>query len=168
MDTKRFLTLLIFGLLPALAFSQSALVTGGGNSAGDGGSFSYSVGQTFYNVLGKNITVTEGVQQPYEISEYKPDDDGKKNDEEEDDESLAVELSVYPNPAVDHLTLTVATDEFFDMECLLFDIEGKCLNSSKIVSSETFLDMHNLSSATYFVRVNEGGKEIKTFKVEKK
>ena len=168
MNIKHFLAFVILGIVPAMAFSQSALVTGGGNSNGDGGSFSYSVGQTFYNVLGKNITVTEGVQQPYEISEYKPDDDDKKYDEEDDDNVLAVELSVYPNPAVDFLNLTVATDGSSGMEYLLFDLEGKCLNSSKIVSSETLLDMHNLPSATYFVRINEGGKEVKTFKVVKK
>lgn len=167
MNIKHFLAFVIIGLVPALAFSQSALVIGGGNSNGDGGSFSYSVGQTFYNVLGKNITVTEGVQQPYEISEYKPDDDGKKNEEEDDEGALAVELSVYPNPTYDFLTLTVAADGASDMEYLLFDVEGKCLNSSRIVSSETLLDMHSLPSATYFVRVNEGGKEVKIFKVVK-
>ena len=164
---KHFLSILIFSHVSALAFSQSTLATGGGNFNGDGGSFSYSVGQTFYNVLGKNITVTEGVQQPYEISEYKPDDDGKKN-EEDDDESIVVELSVYPNPTDDFLNLTVATDGFSDMEYMLFDVEGKCLNSSRIVSSKTLLDMHGLPAATYFVRVNEGGKEVKTFKVVKK
>ena len=164
---KHFLSILIFSLVSALAFSQSALLTGGGNSTGDGGSFSYSVGQTFYNVLGKNITVTEGVQQPYEISEYKTDDDGKKN-EEDDNDPIAVELSVYPNPTDDFLTLTVAFDKYSDVEFLMYDVNGKCLDGSRIVSQETLLDMHSLASGTYFVRVNDGGKEIKTFKVVKK
>ena len=163
---KHFFAFMIIVLVPALAFSQSTLATGGGNSSSDGGGLSSSVGQTFYNVLGKNITITEGVQQPYEISEYKPDDDGKKN-EEDDDENIVVELSVYPNPTDDFLNLTVATDGFSDMEYMLFDVEGKCLNSSRIFSSKTLLDMHGLPAATYFVRVNEGGKEVKTFKVVK-
>lgn len=167
MCMKHFLSILIFSLVSALAFSQSTLATGGGNFNGDGGSFSYSVGQTFYNVLGKNITVTEGVQQPYEISEYKPDDDGKKN-EEDDNETIAVELSVYPNPTDDFLTLTVAFDKYLDVEFQLFDVNGKCLDSSMIVSTKTLLDMHSLASGTYFVRINEVGKEIKTFKVVKK
>ncbi len=167
MNKKYFLAIFIFSLAFVSVFPQSALLPSGGNSDGIGGRFCYSVGQPFYNILGKNITVAEGVQQPYEISQYELDFDGKGIGEDSDD-NLIVDLSVYPNPTADYLNLKVSADEFVDMECRLFDVDGKMLFVNGIYSSETLLDMQGLSAATYFIRVLEGGKEIKTFKVVKK
>ena len=61
--------LLMLGLgLTGLQAQESVNATGG-NAQGSGGSVSYSVGQLFYLIItGETGSVSEGVQQPYEIS----------------------------------------------------------------------------------------------------
>ncbi len=56
-------------LLISNAFSQESVNISGGNAIGTGGSVSYSVGQVFFNTSESTTgSVTEGIQQPYEIS----------------------------------------------------------------------------------------------------
>lgn len=50
------------------AYAQQASTASGGNASGSGGSASYSVGQTAYTVSNGNGSVSQGVQQPFEIS----------------------------------------------------------------------------------------------------
>jgi len=48
--------------------AQTAIPAAGGNATGSGGTVSYSVGQLTYNTYQGSVgTVSEGVQQPYEI-----------------------------------------------------------------------------------------------------
>jgi hypothetical protein len=49
----------------------------------------------------------------------------------------------------------------------LFDMYGKLLETKKLDGYETNIVMSNLVPATYFVKVIQGNKEIKTFKIIK-
>jgi hypothetical protein len=49
----------------------------------------------------------------------------------------------------------------------LFDINGKLLQSGEIISTQTSISMNTLAPATYFVKVMQEGKEVKTFKIIK-
>jgi len=49
----------------------------------------------------------------------------------------------------------------------LFDISGKLLETKKLESNETSIVMNNLVKTTYFLRVIENNKEVKTFKIIK-
>jgi hypothetical protein len=69
------LLFLLFGFLIPKAHSQSAIVVAGGDATGTGGKVSYSVGQiAFTYASGTNGSVTQGVQQPFEISNLGNDD----------------------------------------------------------------------------------------------
>lgn len=153
--------------LSSFGFSQSATVTCGGDSYEGNGSFSYSLGQVFYNVLGYNLTVTEGVQQPYEISEYIEDDEGKFGNED----IMNIALSAFPNPAKNYLYLTVGNDgdDLSDiaMEYAMFDVDGRIIMQDKISVGDNLLFVEALQPATYFVRIMIDGKRVKTFKVIK-
>lgn len=46
-------------------------------------------------------------------------------------------------------------------------MQGKLLQSEKITGKQTSIVMSNLVPATYFVKVTEGNKEVKTFKIIK-
>ena len=46
-------------------------------------------------------------------------------------------------------------------------MQGKLLRNEKITSNLTSIAMSNLVAATYFVKVIQGNKEIKTFKIVK-
>ncbi|MEE4177590.1 MAG: hypothetical protein V2I46_08780, partial [Bacteroides sp.] len=62
-----FLCLLLCFGVHAL-FGQEAVVPAGGNATGSGGSVSYTAGQVFYLIhSGPSGSVSQGVQQPYEI-----------------------------------------------------------------------------------------------------
>lgn len=152
--------------LAGMAFSQSVTATCGGNSNGGYGSFSYSFGQTFYNVLGYNITFTEGVQQPFEISEYGDDDEGKFGNEFLRD----ISLSAFPNPASNYLYLNIGDDEDLAdvaLEYVMYDAEGRPIMQDRINVGENLLDVQQLVPSTYFVRVMLDGRKVKTFKVIK-
>jgi hypothetical protein len=153
-------TVLLLGLgLTGLQAQSSGNATGG-NASGSGGSASYSVGQVVYNTnTGTNGSVAHGVQQPFEISEV-------SGLEEANDINLSV--SVYPNPTTDYLTLRIDEFEISNLSFQLYDISGRLLQSEKIISNQTSIVMSNLVPATYFVKVIQGCKEVKTFKIIKK
>ena len=137
--------------------AQVSMNAAGGNATGDGGSVSFSVGQTAFSAnVGSNGSVTQGVQQPYEISVLSLAEQAEN-----------ISLSVYPNPSTDYLYLTTS-DEISGLSYQLFDMNGRLLKSEKITENQTNIDMQGLVSATYFVTVNQGNKTVKSFKIIKK
>jgi len=89
--TKNFLCfLLLSGFGTTILQAQVTIPASGGNATGSGGTVSYTVGQIQYNTYsGTNGTVSQGVQQPYEISVVT----AIKNTGE-----ITLECIVYPNP----------------------------------------------------------------------
>ena len=139
--------------------AQTSIHRAGWNASGNGGSVSNSVGQVVYTThTGTNGSVAQGVQQPYEISVVT----GIKKLKE-----LNLFVSVYPNPATDYLTLDVKEFEFTNLSFQLYDINGKLLQSEKIMGKQTSIVMSNLAPATYFVKVISGNQSIKEFKIIK-
>lgn len=161
MQLKRFklCAILLLGLgLTGLQAQESVNATGG-NASGNGGSASYSVGQVAYQIhTGTNGTVAQGVQQPYEISMVTGIEEAK---------GINLSVSAYPNPTTDYLQLKVESKKLKDLSFQLFDMNGKLLQSKKITGNQTSIVMSNLVPATYFVKVIQGNKEIKTFKIVK-
>lgn len=150
---------LLLGLgLTGLQAQESVNATGG-NASGGGGSVSYSVGQVVYTTnTGTNGSVAQGVQQPYEISVVTAIEEAK---------GINLLISAYPNPTTDYLTLEVKDFELTNLSFQLYDINGKLLQSEKITGNQTSIVMSNLVPATYFVKVIQGNKEVKTFKIIK-
>jgi hypothetical protein len=140
-------------------YAQEAIPAMGGNGLGIGGSVSYSVGQVAYTTnTGSNGSVAQGIQQPYEIYVVTST---------EEDESIFVQCTIYPNPASDFLTLKVENYKTEGMTFQLYDVDGKFLESKKLEGNETIIDMQKLVPATYFLKVIQGSKEIRTFKIIK-
>ena len=84
------------------AYAQSAVTASGGVSSGNGGSVSYTIGQTFYSTnLGTSGQISEGVQQAYEIYDVT---------EVQNPISANISLSAFPNPTSDFLTLRIDGD----------------------------------------------------------
>ncbi|RTY73080.1 T9SS type A sorting domain-containing protein [Flavobacterium sp. LS1P28] len=151
------LFLLGFGLLTAQA--QQAITATGGDASGSGGTVAYSVGQVVYTTnTGTNGSVAQGVQQSYIISIVLGIEDN----------SIKLELTAYPNPTTNFLTLNVGNAELSTLRFQLYDISGKLIESRKIVSSTETIGMENLPSAIYFLKVVNNNKEVKTFKIIKK
>jgi hypothetical protein len=151
------LSVLLLGI-GITAQAQQATTDTGGNASGSGGTVAYSVGQIVYTThTGATGSVAQGVQQPYEISIVLGIDNHSTN----------LGLSAYPNPTTNYLTLNVGNFELSTLNFQLYDISGKLIESRKIISSSETIGMANLPSATYFLKVTNNNKEVKTFKIMK-
>lgn len=140
--------------------AQESLNATGNNALGSGGSASYSIGQLIYQThTGTNGSVSEGVQQPYEISIVTAIEIAK---------GVNLSVTAYPNPTTDYLTLSINELDFSNLSFQLYDIKGKLLQNEKITDQQTSIVMSNLATAIYFVKVMQGNIEIKTFKIVKK
>ncbi len=152
-----------FGLTGLQA--QESVNTTGGNASGSGGSVSYSVGQVTYQTYTGTIgSVSQGVQQPFEISVVTGTEEAK---------GIKLLVSAYPNPASDYIILSIDENvkSGHDLTLLyyqLYDIQGKLLQNQEITESLTNIDMVSLVPATYYVKVIQGNKEVKTFKIIKR
>lgn len=137
--------------------AQEAIPASGGNSKSSGGSVSYSVGQIVYKTnTGINGSVAQGVQQPYEIFIIS----GLN-------EIIQLSISAYPNPTNEILNLNVGDYDKTNLSYQLYDLNGKLLENKKIEKSEIIIQMKNLVPSTYFLKVTNNNKEVKTFKITK-
>jgi len=150
---------LLLGLgLTGLQAQESVNATGG-DALGSGGSASYSVGQVVYTTnTGTSGSVAQGVQQPYEISVVTAIEEAK---------GINLSVTAYPNPTTDYLTLLIDELEISNLSYQLYDMNGKLLQSQKITGNQTSIVMSNLVPATYFLKVTDNQKEVKTFKIIK-
>jgi hypothetical protein len=149
--------LLGFGLTGLHA--QESINASGSNASGSGGSVSWSVGQVACQThTGTSGSVTEGVQQPYAIwTEIAT----------KEAQSINLTFTAYPNPTNDYLILEVNDFELSTLTFHLYDMNGKLLQKEKITDNQTRIVIGHLVPATYFVKVIQGNKKVKTFNVIK-
>lgn len=137
--------------------AQEAVTASGGNASGSGGSISYTIGQVVYTSnKSSSGSISQGVQQPYEISIVSGIEDIQ-----------GITLTAYPNPTISNLTLKIDNKEEKQFVASLFDINGKLLLKQVVSNIETTVPMEQFSVSTYFLKVFDGKKEIKTFKIIK-
>jgi hypothetical protein len=152
-----FLSLFIFEITGL--YAQETISATGGDATGTGGSVSFTVGQTFYTTdAGTNASVAQGVQQPFEISVVTGIEEAK---------GINLVCSAYPNPTTNLLTLKVDGYKTDNLNYLLFDLNGKSLENKKVTGNETSISMEKFQPGTYFLKVTDKNKEIKTLKIIK-
>jgi len=138
--------------------AQETVTTTGGEASGIGGSSSYTVGQVVYTTnTGANGSVTQGVQQPYEI--YVTTGVNQT--------AINLEMIVYPNPTTNYLTLKVENEHIERLTYQVIDLQGKVIENKKVTADNTIIKMEALPKATYFLKVTDNNKTVKTFKVIK-
>ena len=138
-------------------YAQHATTASGGNAKGSGGSVAYSVGQAAYTAITSPTgSVSQGVVQSYNIVI-----DGIK------ETALNILLTVYPNPTASNLTLQIKDFENAKLSYKLFDLQGRLLESKKVIGNETQIYTNALPSATYFLKVLQNNKKIQSFKIIK-
>lgn len=156
---KFWLWFLLF-IFPAGLMAQESINTSGGEASGSGGEASYSVGQILYQTnTSANGSVMEGVQMPYEI--FVVETQIEKTSVQD------MSITAYPNPATDFLTLDLKDSKPGELHFYLYSLDGSLLQNKKITSTRTLIDMAEYSPSTYFIRVLEGKKEVKKFKIVK-
>jgi hypothetical protein len=159
MKLKKTMTSVAFLLLGLGGLhAQESLTATGGEATGTGGTASYSVGQVVYTTnTGTNGSVAQGVQQPYEISTTVGINET----------SINLEMSVYPNPTKNYLTLKVKNEQVESLNFQLIDLQGKVIENKKVTASNTTITMEALPKAVYFLNVVSNNQLVKTFKIIK-
>lgn len=158
----KIIAILLSGLGLTGLKAQEAISVSGGDASGSGGSAGYSIGQVVYTTnTGPNGSVSQGVQQPYEISVVT---------EVEKTKGIELLISAFPNPTTSHLTLNIEPPSGIDIQSLsyqLFSMNGTLLETNKIIGNQTLIEMNNRVAATYFLSVTNENKTLKTFKLIK-
>jgi hypothetical protein len=150
--------LLFLGFGIPAAQAQQAIVPTGGNATGSGGTVAYTVGQLVYTTqTDAKGTVAQGVQQPFEILvqtgiEFR---------------SIDLKVTAYPNPTSGSLTLSVAEADINTLTFELSDLNGKVLETRKIIATSEIICLDHLAPSTYIVKIVSTTREVKTFKITK-
>ena len=160
MIKKGFTIILLFLLGFSVSNAQQSINSSGGEAYGNGGTFNYSVGQIVYS-FNSAVTgsITEGVQQPYEISVI---------NSIETAEGISLKFLAYPNPVSDLLSLRIENTIYNDLSFNLIGPNGSILINKKIIDVSTTIPMQNLVPASYFLIIYQKNRAIKTFQIIKK
>lgn len=151
---------LLLGLTLIELPAQETIPASGGNASGSAGTISYTVGQVVYTTnTGTNGSVAQGVQQPYEISVVSGVEQVK---------DINLIFLAFPNPTTNFLTLKVENYDNKNFSYQIYDINGKLLENKKLTGNENTISMANFIPATYFLKIPDNNKEVKTFKIIKK
>lgn len=148
------LVLLVFS---CAVFSQSSMVTTGGEASGLGGSASFSVGQIVYHVIpDETFSVHEGVQQPFEVVVLSVPEMTENY----------LFTTVYPNPVVAGLTVQFESlPEDSDYE--LYDIGGRLIQTERISNLSTVVPMDGFRAGVYILHITKALKTVQSFKIIK-
>ena len=155
---KKLLYTMILLPLSFSAIAQSAFVPMGGSASGSNGSLTYTVGQiAVQSASNGDKSVLEGVQQPYEIQTVGIDDYP----------GITLEAVVYPNPTRNYVQLRISNFDIPEqgLAAQLYDANGKLLEIYTVSDLLTQFDLSKYPAATYQLRVLDGKRMLKTFKV---
>jgi len=147
---------LVQATVSILGQNQEVLSTAGENLSTTDAQLQYTIGEPIILTESQeSVTLTQGFHQSNlivtSISEL-PNFD----------------ISVFPNPVVD--LLTIANKEGIEgVQLLLTDVNGKELETRKILNQNTQINFSSFSTGVYFLNLsNEDNSAVKTYKIIKK
>lgn len=152
--------LFCFVLNMGTANAQNATVSTGGTVIGSSGTISYSIGQIAVQTISDGtFAMSEGVQQPYEITFIGVDDYP----------NIKLCAKLYPNPTSGLVVLAVEGMELYSerIKGNLTDMQGKILKQLIISEENTALDISDMPTGTYMLTLHQKGELLKTFKIVK-
>lgn len=151
------ISILIILLSTGGILAQESINTAGGDAAGAGGSMSLSIGQTFVDFQSNGNSVSQGVQQPIELLSL-----GLK-----DDLILIASAKVFPNPTANKIQLKLELEAIDNLFYHIYDIKGKLLQSKEILEFTTEVQLSQLPTSVYFLKIIRNNNFLKTFKILK-
>lgn len=154
-----------FGFLSGLmlflshnASGQTITPAGGGIATGSGGSASYTIGQTIVAGTDDSKSLSQGFQQPYEILVVGINELT----------GIKLDCNLFPNPATDFIKLKIENYDGTELNLVLIDMGGVVLLNTKLESDELMIPMQNRKPGTYLLKLNDGKRDLKIFKIIKK
>ncbi|MBI1837819.1 MAG: T9SS type A sorting domain-containing protein [Flavobacteriia bacterium] len=150
---------LSISLIPTIILAQESITVTSAEATGLGGSASYSVGQLMYTTtVGSNASISEGVQQPYEISEVLSLKEAEK---------ITFEMTAFPNPTTDLLKIKIENYANQQMNIKLLDNKGKIIQEFAINEIETHIDFKSFPAALYTLQIIQNNTIIKIVQISK-
>ena len=154
---KKTISLIIILLCFEIIQAQEAVYTSGGNGTGSGGTIGYSIGQLAFNESSDGTySITQGVQQPFEISNTLSLDNYQ-----------FLNLKAFPNPTKEYLELSFKKGYENQLTYKLFDINGKLIQTKDELKINETINMSSLNNAIYYLSVFKNDLNIKTLKIIK-
>lgn len=152
-------TLLVFSVVLGAYTSlcaQQNTVSAGDSFSEPGGSASISIGQIDYVSSGTSTTVSEGVQQTFDIKQ-----NGTSIASEQ-----GVYFNVFPNPTQDWIHIHVADlKETYSLS--LFDANGRKLIQEQALLENHTISMAQMASGMYIVQIYDQKKPIHSIQIIK-
>ncbi len=150
----------VFVILTLSFKSQQSINSAGGNAIGSNGTASFSLGQVDYtSAKSSSGSFSLGVQQTFDIEIV---------DGVEEVQNPLMNCRVFPNPVTESLNLKIETEKAQIFEANLYDMNGKLLENVNVINNQSEISMKNLAPATYFLKVSENNKIVKSFKIIKR
>ena len=79
-----------------------------------------------------------------------------------------IQMSVYPNPTTDFVSLKVESSKIEGMQYTITDFSGRVLQTENFAEVIEQINFSNYAAGTYFISVVENNQLIKSFKIIKK
>lgn len=157
MENKTFVTVLSIFFFSNLLLSQQGTVGAGGNINSPTGSVSFSVGQVSDRTTSNsNFTISEGIQQTYEIYTLSTSE-----------LSFKFDVKIFPNPTVDILKVSFSNESKQETEFQIFDMNGSMLLNEHTLNENIDLNMSNFTPGSYLLKMYSSNQIINSFKIIK-
>ncbi len=137
--------------------AQQSFHSTGSTQQGQAGEVSFSLGQVFYTPASKEKSVSQGVQQTYIIKELSV----------KDRQSIDIDVTVYPNPVRENLSIKLNASDNENTFYVLTDMNGKLLEKSKIEDGTQNLAMMRFTQSVYILTIYQDDSPVRTFKIIK-
>lgn len=162
---NKYITLLAFLFLIVPLSAQEAVLTSGETYSSGSGSVSFSAGQVAYSeISGSGGTASEGVQQAFEIFPMPaPEQEALPKEVLPLFENL--EVTVFPNPTQGLLNLELSGTEDSVLNYHLYDLQGRLLRQEVLRNTSAQIQLDNLPSGTYLLRIQSENIPLKIFKI---
>src|SRR4030042_3410023 len=135
--------------------AQEVVTTAGAYGSSASAKLTWTIGETVTEtVTGTTTILTQGFNQgDLIITVIK------------DPELPGLNVKAWPNPASEHLTISVGDNDFDNLDYILFDIRGQLIKKNKLKGVESDIPMGNLAPSVYFLKIYQNNTEIAIFKI---
>lgn len=132
--------------------AQERSVASGGEASGTGGTVSYTIGlPDFQTYSGSNGTISEGVQQAYELLSLNVNDWNKD-----------FQVVFYPNPVTDYLVIEVPETDA-ELTYNILSHSGQLVKSGNLSEIKTSIEVRSFVSEGYFIEIRKNNQLVRHY-----
>lgn len=152
----------MFGLigfsLQAQTISSELISSGGDNFANSNLQLNWSLGELqTESFVGSQYILTQGFhQETFAITKIS------------ENPFFDISIVVFPNPTKDFINLKVENNDTKGLYYVLFDLNGEKLLSGEFSDLTEQINFSEYTSGTYFIKILQNNKQVKSFQIIKK